>query len=428
MDEKLNSKKSKVGYYIGIAFIVFLLGLFRLTFLQNFSERSKAAGESLASFLFVPNNIQGVTNGADVVVNLKINLQTPKAVQFYKTVISFDKTKLQVKAGGINYLFPGSTASINLDADRNETISRINSEGKIVVMGEIQGSPQALIAGTHSMVSVTFTATSAIITGGATANIDTTQSFIKAIKTDNTIETVGYDTAPVIFYVNQSAPTNTPVPTNTVTPTPTVTTTPGPTATPGPSATSMPNGSVGLTFKLKFQGILSQPKTEYNSMEVKIKLGKPDGVAQTEYKTATFSADILGIWTNSTPITFENMPVGTGYKVYIKGPKHLQKKICDVNPTETASGTYRCENGRIALANGANTLDFSKVYQLVGDIPVQNGIVDSYDISLIRNNLGKTDADLLKVADLNLDGRIDSQDYSLLIAALSTRFDEGESQ
>lgn len=423
MEDNLGKKKSsKLGYYIGIALIIFLLGLYRLIFLQNFSGRSKAADEPLASFVFVPNNIQSVAaNAADVPVNLKINLQTPKAVQFYKTVITFDKTKLQVKANGINYHI--GTASATLDADRNETVSRINIEGKIIIMGELQGSPQALIAGTHSLVSVNFTATPAFGTNKTRINVDTTsQSFIKTIRTDNIIETVNFDTTPVIFYVNEAPPTATSTPTSTVIPLPTATATPGPTNTP------IPNGSVGLTFKLKFQGILSQPKTEYNSMEVRIKLGKSDGTAQTGYKTATFSADLSGVWTNSAPVVFENIPVGTGYKVYIKGPKHLQKKICDAAPLETASGTYHCESGRIALANGANTLDFSKVYQLVGDLPVQNSIVDSYDISLIRNNLGKTDADILKVADLNLDGKVDSQDYSLLISALSTRFDEGESQ
>jgi hypothetical protein len=72
-------------------------------------------------------------------------------------------------------------------------------------------------------------------------------------------------------------------------------------------------------------------------------------------------------------------------------------------------------------------LDFSKIYLLGGDLPVnglQDGVVDSLDTSYIRNNLGKTDADVISIADINLDGRIDTQDWSAVIYALSVKTDE----
>ena len=65
---------------------------------------------------------------------------------------------------------------------------------------------------------------------------------------------------------------------------------------------------------------------------------------------------------------------------------------------------------------------------MVGDLPQQDGVVNSYDISLARNNIGVAgsyDPAVLALADLNLDGIVDSQDYSLVIAALSIRADEG---
>jgi hypothetical protein len=74
-----------------------------------------------------------------------------------------------------------------------------------------------------------------------------------------------------------------------------------------------------------------------------------------------------------------------------------------------------------------NNLDFSRIYLLAGDMPVsggQDGVVDSLDTSYIRNNLGKTDSGVLAIADLNLDGKVDTQDWSLVIAALSVRADE----
>jgi hypothetical protein len=61
---------------------------------------------------------------------------------------------------------------------------------------------------------------------------------------------------------------------------------------------------------------------------------------------------------------------------------------------------------------------------MVGDLPDQNGVVDSYDTSYIKLNLGSTDARALQIADLNLDGIVDTQDYSLVIASLSIKYDD----
>ena len=68
--------------------------------------------------------------------------------------------------------------------------------------------------------------------------------------------------------------------------------------------------------------------------------------------------------------------------------------------------------------------DFSGITLLVGDLPEQDGIVNAYDIGLIINNFGKRDSDILSKADVNMDGIVDTQDYSLVIAALSIRYDE----
>lgn len=189
-----------------------------------------------------------------------------------------------------------------------------------------------------------------------------------------------------------------------------------------PLPTSRNQTGLNVSMKLLFQGIISKPQDKYNTLPVKVILIGPQGSSQS--KTVTFSADEKGVWTGKT--TFTSIP-GQGFAVLVKGPKHIQKKICVAEPTETAPGSYRCTTGAISLAetNGIYTnLDFSKIRLLVGDLPQQDGIVDSYDISFIRNNLGKTDPAVLAIADLNLDGIVDSQDYSLLIATLSVKYDE----
>jgi hypothetical protein len=174
---------------------------------------------------------------------------------------------------------------------------------------------------------------------------------------------------------------------------------------------------------LRFQGILQRPKNS-NPIAVKVKLANVKTQFQTNYQTGIFTVDDNGIWTGR--VTFSNVTPGGQYTLYVKGPKHLQKKICDNNPSETYPATYYCDQGRIVLREGENNLDLSKILLLIGDLPDQDGIVNSYDTSLVRNNLGRSDEEALRLADVNFDGIVNTQDHSLIIAALSIRTDEGE--
>jgi len=186
------------------------------------------------------------------------------------------------------------------------------------------------------------------------------------------------------------------------------------------NATQQPPGNIVINLKLKFQGIIGRP-TAGDQMNVRVKLGGGSLSQPTDYQTATFTVGDGGIW--SGQVSF-NVPAGGGYRVYVKGPKHLQKKVCVATPSEESPGVYRCADGAITLADGENDLNFSGIYQLVGDLPEQNGFVDAYDISLVRNNLGSTDATVLSQADLNLDGVINVQDHSLIISSLEVKYDE----
>ncbi|GEM_PF-979236 len=194
-----------------------------------------------------------------------------------------------------------------------------------------------------------------------------------------------------------------------------------PTISPNPSGSPTPQrGDVTLNLKIKFQGVVKQP-TGITSIPVLVTLRSP-GVSSDSAKTTNVTSDVNGVWSGA--VSFQNVPLGGGHTVLIKGPKHVQKKLCDNISVETAPGTYSCSLGKINLVSGNNVLDFSGVVELVGDLPQQDGIIDSYDISFIRNNLGKSDPSVLATGDLNYDGILDSQDYSLLIASLSVRKDE----
>lgn len=189
------------------------------------------------------------------------------------------------------------------------------------------------------------------------------------------------------------------------------------------AATSTVSASVKLNLKLKLQGVAGKPKVA-DPIKVKVKLGGGGMAATTEYQSVDFNVGDDGVWTGTAGF---NVPPGGTYKVFIKGPKHLQKQICDASPTESAGGTYHCGEGKIIIAAGDNTFDFSKILMMVGDLPekgVQNGIIDAYDTSYVRQHLQSTKTDELKIGDLNFDGIIDSQDFSLMLASLSIKYDE----
>lgn len=216
-------------------------------------------------------------------------------------------------------------------------------------------------------------------------------------------------------------PTSTPFPTPTNRPGE-PTNTPAPTATPAsPTPTITGGTSVTLNLSLRFQGILQKPEDQFNKMTVKVTIAGgelPNPVTQT----GQFIADDQGVFRGA--VSFEGIKPGRGYRILVKGDKHMQKKVCQAQPSEYYPGGYHCSEGLITIVKGQNYLDFSNIALLVGDLPEQDGIVNSYDTSLVRNLIGATDPDSLGRADLNLDGMVNAQDYSLVIAALSVRYDE----
>lgn len=184
----------------------------------------------------------------------------------------------------------------------------------------------------------------------------------------------------------------------------------------GQAAAAQP-AAVQLNLQLKFQGITSKPQEARNRILSTVKLVKP---GETKTNTGVvFTAGDTGIWSGTT--SFDVVP-GGGYKILIKGQKHLQKRICVNNPQEAEPGLYKCVTGEITLQTGANTLDLSRTVLLSGDVD-QNGIVNALDTTFIRNNIDKSDENALR-GDLNLDGVTNASDFSLAIASLSFKPDE----
>jgi hypothetical protein len=193
-----------------------------------------------------------------------------------------------------------------------------------------------------------------------------------------------------------------------------------------------PTGNTVINMKLKFQGITAQPAVN-KPLNVQVKLISRDA-NETFTQTVPFTSDASGIWSGTTSINLDPTvpPQNNIFSIYVKGPMHLKKRVCVIKPTETAPGTYSCATDGIPLSIGTNSVNMSGIYMLTGDLPVndgqQNGLVDSEDTSYIRTHFGDKTPAALVIADLNLDGSIDTQDFSLVLAALGVKYDDPEEQ
>ena len=193
------------------------------------------------------------------------------------------------------------------------------------------------------------------------------------------------------------------------------------------SPTPVVTGNTTLNLKLKFSGMTSKPPDAVNKMNVKVTISG-GSITSPIVTRGNFVADATGVWSGSVNFDLPST-VGGKYTIMIKGAKQLQKKICDNAPTETSPGTYKCSNANISLVVGANNLDFSNILILSGDIyssnKDQDDVISSLDLQYIKNNLNTKDATTIGICDVNLDGKCDSQDYSVTISALS--FKSGDS-
>ncbi len=176
-------------------------------------------------------------------------------------------------------------------------------------------------------------------------------------------------------------------------------------------------GSPVLNFKVKFQGVDSDKEDQ--KMKVIVKKGE----LVKSFTNVNVSADADGLYSGS--VTLTDVPTGTDYAILIKGPKHLAKKCCENRPSTRCTG-----NGNISLTTGVNDYDFSTQELPAGDLPnpadnmQQDGVVNSVDYSLWNARFGREDADSLAVADLDLNGVVNSADWGLMRITLETRYEE----
>lgn len=346
------------------------------------APKSKAAGETM-NLSFTPATTTVAAN-ADFTVSVLIKSSANTVLRGGKIKVNFDKTMLSFKS--IEYKAGAVSAGLgNTTADA----AAINANGFVDIVAENTTSTGGVLPAAYGveLASLTFTALST-----TASTVTMTDSSFYSVNSDGSL----FDTWTIAAQnldVNEGGETT---------------------------------GNVKLNLKLKFQGINKKPKDELNFIKGKIEgmiIGTNEGFTSTTEGNFLVKSDDNGVWSGTVGIYLPQSALGKKFTLYIKGRRHIQKKICDSVPTEASPGTYRCPTGNINLVAGDNNLDFSGILLLVGDLD-QNSIVDSVDFSLVKNCLGKSDTVCVSSSDLNLDGIVNTQDFSMILVALGIRTDE----
>ena len=184
-----------------------------------------------------------------------------------------------------------------------------------------------------------------------------------------------------------------------------------------------------ISFKVAFEGVKSSSTclTSLNKIKTEV----------VNKSTNTIQSDIdasLTLITNETnnngdqiylvsnivlDSKFNN--VNNSNYIRVKGLFHLTSRMCLNNQSEKLDENVVCD---INLTNTA-TYDFSNYALMSGDIN-QDGIVNSLDFSIIKNNLNASaDISCGLTGDLNLDGIVNSLDASLLKINLLQKEESG---
>ncbi len=182
-----------------------------------------------------------------------------------------------------------------------------------------------------------------------------------------------------------------------------------------------------VSFKIAFKGIKSSSSclTSLNKVTVEV-ANVPTNTYQSNINTSI--TPISGETNNNGDQVFlvSNLALDSKFNnvnnfnyIRIKGPLHLTSRMCLNNQNTKLDEITSCE---ISLKDTNTTVyNFSNYALLPGDIN-QDGVVNSSDYSLLKNNLNTTSACNL-TPDLNKDGTVNSMDANLLKDSLSTKED-----
>jgi len=397
----MHRSKNAILLLVGIAVSVGLLGYF-----YQYSQRTRADANATVTFTFEASTLQAEKDGA-AFLNINAASPTTSAVSIGTILIRYPKSL-------ILYEDTDTTSCAILKTVRFQIILGSDAETfNTLELTQNSASPDnELPSGAFCFARIKFKALSEGSGQIQFAPIDTViQNRFWDIAGPGGEYTAALGSVSSVALTVGPASTNSPTPIDQ----------PSTTLPPQPVTEIIENRKdINTNLRLKFQGITTQPRNS-SPISVQIKLVEGTKVPGS-YETVSFTPQGDGAYVANH--VFKNVNLSAKHSILVKGPKHLQKKICDNSPNEALSGYYRCDTSAITFKEGDNTLDLTHAILLSGDIPVQNNVVDAADIIYVRNNIGRSDAEVLTRADLNMDNIVDTQDYSLIIAALAFKYDE----
>jgi hypothetical protein len=189
-----------------------------------------------------------------------------------------------------------------------------------------------------------------------------------------------------------------------------------------PSTSPIPSPSpspITIIIKVKFAGIENE-----NADGANIKLRFKN--SSVDYQTNPISVTHDGDGVYKAEIIVPGTLSGNGYIVYVKGEKHLSTKFCF--PSDQSMRCLGYLGNIVIPSSGTLNLDFTKMALQPGDLPPQDGSVNSNDFIKVKTLLSKLSSDIttedLNTADLNYDGKINIFDAFLLRTTLETKYDD----
>jgi len=185
-----------------------------------------------------------------------------------------------------------------------------------------------------------------------------------------------------------------------------------------PTATPLQANSVVTNLTLRFQGVKPTDVKTISIANVKVQLQQGSGQS-AQFSLPQFikvNMDDAGVWHGSA--VFANVKPGKDYAILIKGPKHLQKRICENNPKEEKIGSYICTDGKLEITAGSDDINVSSITLMAGDLGIQDGILNGYDLSFVQNIMRKSSSSSLEDGDINYDGKVNKTDYDAVIYTL----------
>jgi len=176
-------------------------------------------------------------------------------------------------------------------------------------------------------------------------------------------------------------------------------------------AVNYPDSAARVNIKLKLFGALANTNTKLKGTAVAV--GR---VGDTKYETQIQNLDLTpnSDGTLNGYVAFPDFKDGNKFSLMIKVDKYLLKRICNSDASESKPAGYTCTDPSLTIKRGLNNFDFSNVSLLPGDLGLTDGILNGYDLSLVRNNLSKNTPEAVALADLNYDNQVDEKDLNII--------------